>query len=123
MNLNSKHLKAMLCVKHLKEHLLVNSLTEFECINYESLSAERQSQIKAQVIFVMNNGFAEHLVSYSHPDDQQLDPVKVYGEQGIYMVCELDSHQFTLFASEQEAVDFANAAYDNWAQSNSFDDQ
>ncbi len=39
------------------------------------------------------------------------------------MMCELDNDQFKLFASEQEAVDFANAAYDNWAQSTSFDDQ
>lgn len=117
MNLNSKHLAAILKVKHLRRELLEDEITEEACKNFEKQSKEFKSDISKQALYIMNNGFANHLINYSNPVEQGIDPVKIYGERGIYLVCEIESidfEAFTFFTNKREAYSFANKAYEAW---------
>jgi hypothetical protein len=117
MNLNSKHLAAILKIKHLRKELLEDEITEEACKKFEKQSKELKNDISKQAIYIMNNGFANHLISYSNPVEQGIDPVKIYGERGIYLVCEVESpdrKEFTFFTNKREAHSFANKAYEAW---------
>ena len=122
MNLNSEHLKAILKVKHLREELIDEQITEGNCKNFDSLSEDNREIVTAQVMYVMNHGFANHLITYSNPIDQYVDPIKIYGEKGIYLVCEVDYENYTFFTNKKEAYAYANEAYDIWLDNNADDE-
>lgn len=119
MNLESKHIHAILRVKHLRNELIVDSITESDCRNFEKLSDHQKQTVAAQVLYVMNQGFANHVVTYSNPIDQYIDPIKIYGERGIYLVYEVESDDYTFFTNKQKAFAYANEVYENWLEINS----
>lgn len=114
MNLNSKHLRAILRIKHVRDELIDEQITEEDCRRFDKLDDEKIKIITAQVMYVMNHGFANHLITYSNPIDQYIDPIKIYGEKGIYLVSEIDSEEYTFFTNKKEAFSYANEAYDTW---------
>jgi len=117
MNLNSEHLKAILRVKHLRKELIDDDdVTEEECRNFDNLSEDKRENVTAQVMYVMNHGFANLLITYSNPIDQYVDPIKIYGERGIYLVCEVDGDNYTFFTNKKNAYTYANEAYDIWLE-------
>ena len=116
MNLKSKHIIAMLRVAHLRKELLEEPITENECRNFDTLNEAKKGIITAQVMYVMNHGFANHLATYSNPIEQYIDPIKIYGEKGIYLVIEVESEKYTFFTNKKEAYTYANEAYDNWLE-------
>lgn len=116
MNLKTKHIIAMLRVAHLRKELLEEPITELDCRNFEELDEKKKEMITAQVMYVMNHGFANHLATYSNPIEQYIDPIKIYGEKGIYLVSEIDSENHTFFTNKKEAYTYANEAYDNWLE-------
>jgi hypothetical protein len=116
MNLKTKHIIAMLRVAHLRKELLEEPITELDCRNFEELDEKKKEIITAQVMYVMNHGFANHLATYSNPIEQYIDPIKIYGEKGIYLVSEIDSENHTFFTNKKEAYTYANEAYDNWLE-------
>jgi hypothetical protein len=116
MNLKTKHLIAMLRVTHLRKELLEEPITELDCRNFEELDEKKKEIITAQVMYVMNHGYANHLATYSNPIEQYIDPIKIYGEKGIYLVSEIESENYTFFTNKKEAYTYANEAYDNWLE-------
>ena len=118
MNLKSKHIIAMLKLPHLRKELLEEPITENECRNFDTLNEAKKGIITAQVMYVMNHGFANHLATYSNPVEQYIDPIKIYGEKGIYLVSEIESENFTFFTNKKEAFKYASAAYDTWLEIN-----
>jgi hypothetical protein len=116
MNLKTKHIIAMLRIAHLRKELLEEPITELDCRNFEELDEKKKEMITAQVMYVMNHGFANHLATYSNPIEQYIDPIKIYGEKGIYLVSEIDSENHTFFTNKKEAYTYANEAYDNWLE-------
>ncbi len=122
MNLNGKHIKAILKVSHLRKELLEDPISEEDCIKYDFLNAEKKEMITAQVMYVMNRGSASHLGTYSNPVSQYIDPIEIYGEKGIYLVCEVDYQNFTFFTNKKEAFKYANQAYDAWYEVSGFEE-
>jgi len=122
MNLNVKHLRAILKIEHLRKEILGDEITEENCQKYESLTDKEKDVISSQVEYVMNNGFANHLMTYSNPVDQYIDPFKIYGEKGIYLVLDVESEFLTYFTNKKEAFSYANQAYENWLDNNKFED-
>ena len=116
MNLKSDHLRAILRISHLRKELIDEQITEEDCKNFEKLSEEKRNLITAQVMYVMNRGFANHIVTYRNPIDQYVDPITIYGEKGIYLVCEVDSEEYTFFTNKKEAYSYADEAYDAWLE-------
>ncbi len=106
----------MLRIAHLRKELLEEPITELDCRNFEELDEKKKEMITAQVMYVMNHGFANHLATYSNPIEQYIDPIKIYGEKGIYLVSEIDSENHTFFTNKKEAYTYANEAYDNWLE-------
>jgi hypothetical protein len=123
MNLNSKHIKAILKVSHLRKELLEDPISEDDCLNYDSLDAEKKEIIQRQVMYVMNHGYADLVLSYSNPDEQYINPIDIYGETGIYLVSEVDYEIFTFFTNKRDAIKYANKAYDEWLKMNSYDEE
>ena len=122
MNLNGKHIKAILKVSHLRQELLEDPISEEDCLNFDFLESKNKEMITSQVMYVMNHGFADILYSYSNPVEQYINPINIYGEKGIYLVSEVDYEIFTFFTSKKEAIKYANEAYEEWLKVNSFDD-
>ena len=116
MNLNSKHIKAILRINHLRNELLNEDITEEDCKNFEILNEEKKVVITSQVMYVMNHGFADSICSYSNPIEQGIDPIVIYGEKGIYLVLEREDDRFTFFTNRKEAEKYANDLYDNWLE-------
>ena len=117
MNLNSHHVKAILRVKKLKNELLLGGqITEDDFKNYDFLTGEIKELATAEVMYVMHNGFADSICTYSNPVEQYIDPIIIYGERGIYLVHEKDSDVFTFFTNRKEAEKYANEAYDIWLE-------
>jgi len=116
MNLKSEHLKAIIRIKHLRKEFIDEQITEEDCKNFEKLSEEKRKMISAHVLYVMNNGFANHLITYSNPIEQYIDPIIVHGERGIYLVHERDYDGFTFFTNKREAFAYANEAYKTWLE-------
>ena len=116
MNLNSKHIKAILRINHLRNELLNEEITEEDCKNFEILNEEKKVVITSQVMYVMNHGFADSICSYSNPIEQGIDPIVIYGEKGIYLVLEREDDRFTFFTNRKEAEKYANDLYDNWLE-------
>ena len=117
MNLNANHVKAILKVKKLKKELLLDGhVSESDFRNYDMLTGEKKELATAQVIYVMNHGFADSICSYSNPVEQGIDPIIIYGERGIYLVHERDQEAFTFFTNRKEAEKYANEAYDIWLE-------
>jgi hypothetical protein len=116
MNLNSEHLKAILRVKHLRKELIDEKITEEDCRNFDSLSEDKREIVTAQVMYVMNHGFADSICLYSNPMEQGIDPIIIYGEKGIFLVHERDSEEFTFFTNRKKAEKYANNAYDTWLE-------
>lgn len=114
MNLNNKHIKAILNIPHLKEELINEKITEQDCLNFELLDEEKKKLIFNQVVYIMNNGSAEHIVTYGNPVSEYIDPFVIYGEKGIYLVAEVDWGGFTFFANKKDAIAYANNAFDEW---------
>ena len=114
MNLNSKHIMAMLRVNHLRSELLNGEITEGDCKNFEKLSEEKKVVVTAQVMYVMNHGFADSICYFSNPIEQGIDPFVIYGEKGIYLVHEREYDGFTFFTNKKDAEKYANDLYDNW---------
>jgi len=105
MNLNSEHLKAILRVKHLRKELIDDDdVTEEECRNFDNLSEDKRENVTAQVMYVMNHGFANHLATYSNPIEQYIDPIKIYGEKGIYLVSEVESENYTFLPIKKKLL-------------------
>ena len=122
MNLNSKHIKEILKVSHLRKELLEEHITEDDCLKYDFLDSEMKETIKTQVMYVMYNGYANVVLSYSNPVEQYIDPIKIYGERGIYLVREVEYEIFTFFNNKKEAIKYADKAYKDWYK-NSFDEE
>jgi len=122
MNLNSEHLKAILRVKHLRRELIDEKITEEDCRNFDSLSEDKRENITAQVMYVMNHGFADSICHFSNPMEQGIDPIIIYGEKGIYLVHERDGEEFTFFTNRKKAEKYANNAYDNWLEAYGYED-
>ena len=116
MNLESKHINAILRVEHLRKELLGDPITERDCRNFNNLSDEQKVIITAQVMYVMKDGFADHIITYTNPIDQYIDPIKIYGEKGIYLVYEVESEDYTFFKNKQKAFAYANEVYENWLE-------
>jgi hypothetical protein len=116
MNLNSEHLKAILKVNHLRDQLLDETFTEEDCKNFDRLKEGKRKMITAQVMYVMNHGFASHLITYSSPIDHYVDPIRIYGEEGIYLVHEKNYEKSTFFTNKSQAYSYANEAYNNWLE-------
>lgn len=116
MNLNSKHIKAILRVNHLRKELICEQVTEQDCKNFDNLVEEKKLLITEQVMYVMNHGFADSICSYSNPIEQGIDPIVIYGEKGIYLVLEREDDGFTFFTNRKEAEKYANDLYDNWLE-------
>lgn len=116
MNLNSKHIKAILRINHLRNELLNEDITEEDCKNFEKLNEEKKAIVTSQVMYVMNHGFADSICSYSNPIEQGIDPIVIYGEKGIYLVLEREDNGFTFFTNRKEAEKYANDSYDNWLE-------
>ena len=117
MNLNSNHVKAILKVTKLKKELLLGGqVTEDDFKNYDFLIGEKKELATAEVMYVMHQGFADSICTYSNPVEQFIDPIIIYGERGIYLVHERDSEEFTFFTNRRKAEKYANEAYDNWLE-------
>ena len=116
MNLNSKHIKAILRINHLRNELLNGDITEEDCKNFEKLNEEKKAIVTSQVMYVMNHGFADSICSYSNPIEQGIDPIVIYGEKGIYLVLEREDDGFTFFTNRKKAEKYANDLYDNWLE-------
>ena len=50
----------MLKVAHLRKELLEEPITENECRNFDILNEAKKEIITAQVMYIMNHGFANH---------------------------------------------------------------
>lgn len=116
MNLESKHINAILRVEHLRKELLGDPITERDCRNFNNLNEENKEIITAQVMYVMKDGFANHIITYNNPIDQYVDPIKIYGEKGIYLVYEVENENYTFFNNKQKAFTYANKVYENWLE-------
>ena len=118
MNLNSEHLKAILRVKHLRKELIDDDVTEEDCRNFDNLSEDKREIVTAQVMYVMNHGFADSIYSYSNPMEQGIDPIIIYGEKGIFLVLERDSNTeaITFFTNRKKAEKYAKNAYNTWLE-------
>ncbi len=116
MNLNSEHLRAILKVNHLRKELIDAKITEEDCKNFEDLSKKKKAIVTAQVMYVMNHGFAESICYYSNPIEQGIDPIIIYGERGIYLVHEREGEGFTFFTNRKKAEKYANEAYNTWLE-------
>ena len=117
MNLNANHVKAILKVKKLKKELLLGGqVTEDDFRNYDLLTGEKRELATSEVMYVMHNGFANSICTYSNPIEQYIDPIIIYGERGIYLVHERDNEEFTFFTNLKEAEKYANEAYDIWLE-------
>ena len=114
MNLNTKHLKAILDIPHLKEILIDGEITEKDCLNFEFLDDEKKKLIFNEVIDIMSNGSVECICIYSNPDSEYIDPFAIYGENGFYMVAEVDWGSFTFFTNKKDAIEYTNNAFDEW---------
>lgn len=116
MNLNSKHIKAILRINHLRNELLTEDITEEDCKNFDKLNEVKKEMITSQVMYVMNHGFADSICFYTNPIEQGIDPFIIFGEKGIYLVHERECDEFTFFTNRREAEKYANDLYDNWLE-------
>lgn len=115
-NLNSIHIKNILKHEELKKEFLDNcSISEDELTNFDNLSNKNKEEVLVAAIYVLDNGWARHLLTFNHPDEMHPSLLTVYGEDGIYLVIGTDFIKgHTFFTSENDALKFANASYDEF---------
>ena len=114
MYLKSRHVKALLRDKKLKELLLCNDeFTVKEYEDFDNLSIEKSDIVVENIVDILE-AFAPFNRHYSSPVEQFPDDAVIYGTKGIYV---LINQAGTVFFSNKKDVlkyagDLSNASWD-----------
>lgn len=115
MNLTNEQIQLVLCDPKLRPELLeFDDYSNIDLSNLDGLSDVELSRLKQGIVYVVENWLSGIRV-YDNPPLMEMEPfpIYVYGIPGLYMVHEkwLESDEVNFFSTENEALEFADAAY------------